>query len=90
MTAFCIYKEVLVDIFNFQLSLEKMRKMDGKRVYVFSERSWATISMEGSYPLLILETGYCISWEDWPDVQNGGIYIRPPILKLLIWGDKTT
>ncbi len=71
-------------IFNFQLSFKKMCKMDGKRVYVFSERSWATISMEGSYPLLILENGGCMSWEDWPDGQIDGVYIRPPFLKMLL------
>ena len=68
-------------MFNKRLSLTKMRKMDGKHVYVFANRSWARISMKGPYPLLIFEDGNCASWEDWPDIQTGGIYIRPPLLK---------
>lgn len=71
------------DIFNRELSLETMRRMDGERVYVFAKHSWAVISMEGPYPLLMLEDGNCISWEDCLDVQMGGIYRRPPALKIL-------
>lgn len=58
--------------------------MDGERVYVFARRSWAVISMEGPYPLLILDDGNCISWEDCLDVQIGGIYRQPPALKMLL------
>ena len=60
-----------------------MSKMDGKLVYVFANRAWARIRIDGPYPLLIFEDGNCASWEDWPDIQTGGIYIRPPVLKRL-------
>lgn len=65
-------------LFNTPLSLDAMRKMDGVRVYVFAVDSWAKIRMEGSYPLLALESGECISLEDWFDIQSGGIYMRMP------------
>lgn len=39
--------------------------------------------MEGPYSLLIFGDGNYVSWEDWPDIQTGGIYIRPPVLKRL-------
>lgn len=73
----------MFSILNRNLSLEKMRKMDGKYIYVFAERSWAKINMEGSYPLLVFDSGECMSWEDWPSIQSGGIYIRKPIMKEL-------
>lgn len=67
-----------------RLSLNRIRKMDGERVYVFSENMWAMISAKGPYPLLVLENRECRSWEDWPDVQSGGIYTRRPVLKSLL------
>lgn len=71
----------MFSILNLPLSLAGMRRMDGERVYVASERAWARLDASGPYPLLILDSGERVNWEDWPDVQAGGIYQRPPVLR---------
>lgn len=75
------------NVLNLRLPLEALYAMDGRRVFVFACRSWARISIEGAYPLLVFDSGDCASWEDWPDIQTGGLYRRRPTLKLLL-GEK--
>lgn len=72
------------NVLNLRLPLEALYAMDGRRVFVFAYRSWARISIEGAYPLLVFDSGDCVSWEDWPDIQIGGLYRRRPALKLLL------
>ena len=78
---FTVFTKRQRGLISLRLSLNRMRKMDGECVYVFSENMWARINTKGPYPLLVLENGECRNWEDWPDVQSGGIYTRRPVLK---------
>ena len=63
------------------MSLKRMMAMHGERVYVFARRAWAVLDASGPYPLLCFEDGECTSWEDWPDIQAGGIHKHFPALK---------
>lgn len=71
----------MLNILNRKLSLDKLRKMEGQAVYIFSERKYAIVHVYGMYPVLSFGDSICMNW---PMAQVEGIYQRKPEFKLLL------